>query len=81
LIFQIILFAIRQFGHDISHDNQHSLIGILALDKKESGKYSLEDFDLLEILAGQSALAFENAKSYTLLDQSNEKLKQLDVHR
>jgi diguanylate cyclase (GGDEF)-like protein/putative nucleotidyltransferase with HDIG domain len=40
----------------ISRDN---LIGVLALGKKESGKYSLDDINLVESIASQVAVSFD----------------------
>jgi len=52
------------------------LIGILVLDKKQSGRYSLEDFHLLEDVADQVAVSME--KEY-LREQLSEREEELSV--
>ncbi len=52
------------------------LIGILMLDKKPSGRYSLEDFNLLEDVSNQVAVSME--KEY-LREQLREREKELSV--
>ncbi|MFO7964095.1 MAG: ATP-binding protein [Desulfobacterales bacterium] len=55
---------------------KEKLTGFLAMGEKRSGDlFTPEEFDLLEILADQSALAFENARSYALLNRMNENLE------
>jgi two-component system, NtrC family, sensor kinase len=52
------------------------LTGFISLGKKQSGDlFTAEDLDLLEILADQGALAFENAKHYHQLSRLNEDLE------
>jgi two-component system, NtrC family, sensor kinase len=52
------------------------LIGFISLGTKRSGDlFTPEDLDLLEILADQGALAFENAKHYRELTRLNEDLE------
>ncbi len=56
--------------------------GLLLLGKKSSGRlYSPEDLDLLETLAGQTALALENARSCRQLQALNRELEQKVVER
>jgi len=51
---------------------ERRLNGFIALGEKKSGDlYSREDLDLLETLAGQSALAIENARSYRRIEDLN----------
>jgi len=52
------------------------LIGILILDKKPSGRYSLEDFNLLEDVSNQVAVSME--KEF-LREQLREREKELSV--
>jgi len=52
------------------------LIGILALDKKRSGRYSLEDFNLLEDVTNQVAVSME--KEY-LRERLREREEELSV--
>ena len=53
------------------------LNGFIALGEKQSGDlYTQEDMDLLETLSSQSALAFENARSYKVIDDMNKALEQ-----
>jgi diguanylate cyclase (GGDEF)-like protein len=52
------------------------LIGILALDKKQSGRYSLQDFSLLEEITNQVAVSME--KEY-LQEQLRERERELSV--
>ena len=39
--------------------NRQNMVGILALGKKQSGKYSVEDINLIESIAGQVAVSLE----------------------
>jgi len=57
------------------------LKGFVALGEKKSGDlYSSEDLDLLETLANQSALAFENARAYQTIQHLNKNLeKQVEI--
>lgn len=58
------------------------LTGFMTMGEKRSGElFTPEDFDLLEILADQSALAFENARSYALLNRLNENLEKTVAER
>jgi two-component system NtrC family sensor kinase len=53
------------------------LNGFIVLGEKQSGDlYTQEDMDLLETLSSQSALAFENARSYKVIDDMNKALEQ-----
>jgi diguanylate cyclase (GGDEF)-like protein len=52
------------------------LIGILVLDKKQSGKYSLADYNLLEEVANRVAVSME--KEY-LQEQLREREKELSI--
>lgn len=53
-----------------------NLIGLLALGKKETNEaYNDEDLQVLEIIAGQSAVAIENAQLYSEAKKFNIKLK------
>jgi len=52
------------------------LIGILVLDKKRSGHYTLEDYNLLEEVTGQAAVSME--KEY-LREQLKEREEELSV--
>ena len=55
---------------------EQRLNGFIALGEKKSGDmYSREDLDLLETLAGQSALAVENARSYRRIEDLNKNLE------
>ena len=55
---------------------ERTLIGFLALGKKESGRfYSREDLGLLRTLANQGAVAVENARSYRALVTANDDLR------
>lgn len=55
---------------------EQRLNGFIALGEKKSGDlYSREDLDLLETLAGQSALAIENARSYRRIEDLNKNLE------
>jgi putative nucleotidyltransferase with HDIG domain len=50
---------------------KHRLIGLLSLGKRLSGeKYRVPDFELLELLGAEIAVAVENAKLYTQLKGS-----------
>ncbi len=50
-------------------------VGVLALGAKRSGKaFSSEDVDLLQTLANQIAIAIQNARSYTALQELTQKL-------
>ena len=52
------------------------LDGFIVLGKKQSGDlYTQEDMDLLETLSSQTALAFENARSYKVIDDMNKVLE------
>lgn len=58
------------------------LNGFLALGAKLSGDFfSKEDLDLLETLAGQTALAVENARVYKELQDLNKNLENMVVER
>jgi len=50
------------------------LIGILVLDKKQSGRYSLEDFNLLEDVANRVAISMEKECLREQLRQREEEL-------
>jgi len=71
-------------GEISSHDielfmpliSRERLIGILVLDKKESGRYSLEDLRLLEEVANQVAVSME--KEY-LRERLREREEELSV--
>jgi len=39
--------------------NQENIVGILALSRRQSGKYSLDDVNLLQSIAGQVAISLE----------------------
>ncbi len=56
--------------------SRDKLIGILALDKKKSGRYSLEDFNLLKDVTNRVAVSME--KEY-LREQLKEREKELSV--
>jgi len=56
--------------------SREKLIGILALDKKQSGRYSLEDFHLLEDATNRVAVSME--KEY-LREQLSEREEELSV--
>jgi two-component system, NtrC family, sensor kinase len=52
------------------------LTGFISLGKKRSGDlFTADELDLIEILADQGALAFENAKHYHQLTRLNEDLE------
>jgi len=52
------------------------LNGLIVLGEKRSGDlFTQEDMDLLETLSSQSALAFENARSYKVIDDLNKDLE------
>ena len=52
------------------------LSGVMVLGEKKSGDlYSREDLDLLETLAGQSALAIQNARAYQAIEALNKTLE------
>ncbi len=70
---QIKSGGIELFMPLISRDR---LIGILVLDKRQSGRYSLEDFHLLEDVTKRVAVSME--KEY-LREQLNEREKELSV--
>ncbi len=70
---EIKLDEIELFMPLISRDQ---LIGILVLGKKQSGRYSLEDFNLLEDVTDQVAISME--KEY-LREQISEREKELSV--
>ena len=65
--------GIELFVPLISRDR---LIAILVLDRKKSGRYSLEDFNLLESIASQVAVSME--KEY-LREQLKEREEELSV--
>ncbi|MCK4419189.1 GAF domain-containing protein, partial [Candidatus Aerophobetes bacterium] len=51
--------------------NKNQLIGILILGNKVSGEaYSKQDLELLEVLASQLAIAFENTRLYEEVERS-----------
>jgi two-component system NtrC family sensor kinase len=55
---------------------QNRLNGILVLGEKRSGHmFTREDFDLLETVCSQSALALENARSYQKIRRLNSQLE------
>ncbi len=56
--------------------SREKLVGILVLDKKQSGRYSLEDFSLLEEVTGRVAVSME--KEY-IREQLREREKELSV--
>jgi len=61
---------------------EHRLNGFIVLGEKKSGDmYSREDLDLLETLAGQSALAIENARSYRQIEELNKNLERRVTER
>ncbi len=61
---------------------QEHLNGVLLMGQKRSGAlYSREDFDLLETLCGQSALAIENALSYQQIERLNNALEKKVAER
>ncbi len=70
---EIKLDEIELFMPLISRDR---LIGILALGEKQSGRYSLEDFNLLEDVTDRVAVSME--KEY-LREQLSEREKELSV--
>jgi PAS domain S-box-containing protein len=56
------------------------VIGVLAIHTyKEEKSYTGHDVELLETIAGQAALAIENARLYALTDQAlNQRVQELD---
>ena len=49
--------------------------GLLALGEKRSGaSYTTDDLRLLRVLVNQSAVALENARAYTALEDANRRL-------
>lgn len=61
---------------------EQRLNGFIVLGEKKSGDlYSREDLDLLETLAGQSALAMENARSYRRIEDLNKNLERRVAER
>ena len=55
---------------------KEQLYGFIILGEKRSGDlFTQEDMDLLETLSSQSALAFENARSYKIIDDLNKDLE------
>ena len=61
---------------------ENRLNGFIVLGEKKSGEmYSREDLDLLETLAGQSALAMENARSYRQIEALNKNLERRVTER
>jgi signal transduction histidine kinase len=58
---------------------QDKPIGVIeAVNKKDEGRFSEGDLEVLETLASQAAIAIENARLMTQLKTANEELKQLD---
>lgn len=56
---------------------EESLNGFIILGEKLSGDlYTPEDLDLLETLSMQSALAVQNTRSYTVIDELNKSLEE-----
>jgi len=56
---------------------KNTLKGFLAIGEKKSGDLFLsEDMDLLEILANQSSLSIENARSYHKIEDLNKTLEE-----
>jgi signal transduction histidine kinase len=56
--------------------SRETLIGFISLGEKLSGAlFTPEDIDLLETLAGQAALALENARTHRALEVLNENLE------
>jgi len=55
---------------------KEQLYGFIILGEKRSGDlFTQEDMDLLETLSSQSALAFENARSYKIIEDLNKDLE------
>lgn len=55
---------------------REKLLGILLLNKKDSGKpYTPADLDLLLMMAGESAIALENAELFSRLQTEKEKME------
>ena len=54
--------------------SRDKLIGILVLDKKKSGRYSLEDFQMLEDITGRVAVSMEKEYLREQLRQREEEL-------
>jgi signal transduction histidine kinase len=54
-------------------------IGVIeAINKKKNGQYTEEDLNVLETLAGQAAIAIENARLVKKLQDANAELMRLD---
>lgn len=53
------------------------VLGVLNAESEELDAFSLEDRQLLEVLANASAVALENVRLFTALEQSNTRLQQL----
>jgi signal transduction histidine kinase len=51
---------------------------IEAVNKKDNGRFSESDLEVLETLASQAAIAIENARLLTELKEANAELKRLD---
>lgn len=59
-----------------------SLLGFITVGEKRSGDlFSPEDLDLFETLAGQTALAVENARSYKHIEDLNKNLEKRVAER
>jgi two-component system, NtrC family, sensor kinase len=55
---------------------KEQLYGFIILGEKRSGDlFTQDDMDLLETLSSQSALAFENARSYKIIEDLNKDLE------
>jgi len=57
---------------------QKSIGVIEAINKKNQGQYTEEDLNILETLAGQAAIAIENARLVEKLQDANTELMRLD---
>lgn len=57
---------------------QNEVIGVLNLTKFTTPPFSAGDRDLVGILAGQAAIAIENARLFTEIQRAYEELKELD---
>lgn len=58
---------------------KHTLIGALALGAKQTGEpYSAQDLDVLNTLAGQTAVALENARLFDDQRRLNQEISQLN---
>jgi signal transduction histidine kinase len=59
---------------------KHTLIGILVLGAKQAGEpYSAQDLDVLNTLAGQTAVALENARLFDAQKKLNDEISQLNA--